>query len=80
MSKPKLKNGWKYIKDDPPPESRKVLVTNNPKALDAHGVMSHVWISFVIKSSDMTTGFCGFCGDRKLEELVAWHALPRNAI
>ena len=79
MSEPELKNGWKYIKDDPPPEGRKVLVTNNPKALDAHGGMSHVWISFVIKSSDMTTGFCGFDRDHKLENLRAWHALPRNA-
>lgn len=80
MSKPKLKNGWKYIKDDPPPKGQNVLVTNNPKARDAYGKMCHVWISSVIESSDMNTGFCGFDRDHELEELVAWHALPRNAI
>lgn len=78
--KPKLKHGWKYIEDDPPPDCHKVLVTNNIKALNAHGDMSHIWISFVIKSSDMVTGFRGFDRDIKLNNLVAWHALPKKAV
>lgn len=40
---------WKRITKE---IDRHVLVTNNIKARDAHGGMSHVWIGFVIKSSE----------------------------
>lgn len=39
---------WKKITKE---LNRRVLVTNNLKARDAHGGMSHVWIGFIIKSS-----------------------------
>ena len=40
---------WKKITKE---LDRRVLVTNNIKARDAHGQMSHVWIGFIIKSSE----------------------------
>ena len=38
---------WKKITKE---LHRRVLVTNNISARDAHGDMSHVWIGFIIKS------------------------------
>lgn len=73
-----LKNGWKLINDNPPPEGSQVLATNNPTARDAHGGMSHIWITYVIKSDDGS--FVGFDSrDTKIHNLVAWHSLPRVA-
>lgn len=76
--RPELLNGWNYIDEVPPPNGRQVLVTNNPVALDAHGGMSHIWISFVIKADKKTDGkWVGFTdSDRKIIDLIAWHPMP----
>jgi hypothetical protein len=73
----KYQNGWLDFNDQMPPEERQVLVTNNPAALTAHGDMSHVWISFVIPDGN---GYCGFAGDRKIHDIIAWHPMPGLAV
>jgi hypothetical protein len=42
-------NEWKKITKE---LKHRVLVTNNINARDAEGQMSHVWIGYIIKSSE----------------------------
>jgi hypothetical protein len=81
MKKPKslLANGWKRFRDQPPPDGLNVLVTNNPKALTAHGQMSHVWLLIPVQSG-LYGEWCGYDdGNLRIRDLVAWHSLPGNA-
>lgn len=69
-------NGWKKITKE---LKRRVLVTNNINARDAHGDMSHVWIGFVIRSSDPQKygKFITFdSGDMRICDLTHYHELP----
>lgn len=64
------KTAWKPITVE---IKRKVLVTNNIKARDAHGQMSHVWVvSLVQKDSDRRYGFISF-DDRHCRVLNLTH-------
>jgi len=45
---------FKSFKDELPVENKWIIVTNNIKAVDAHGEMSHVWLtSFVVRSEEI---------------------------
>lgn len=50
-------SAWRSFETDPPPQFRKVIVTNNLKARDAHGQMSHVWVGLPQVSSGPTDSF-----------------------
>jgi hypothetical protein len=60
-------------------EGARMLVTNNLHARDAHGGMSHVWISHIIEASDpdRTGPYVGYDeGDRLIENLTHCAAIP----
>lgn len=68
---------WRSFKTDgPPPHAARVLVTNNIKARDAHGQMSHVWIGFPIYSAREWIIFDD--ADRKVYGLSHWMPLPEG--
>lgn len=69
-----LRNGWRDIANDPPPQGEDVIATNNPDARDRNGRMSHIWITSVYKEGRRFVGFDSSM--RKIEGLVAWHSLP----
>lgn len=55
----------------------RVLVTNNLEARDANGVMSHVWIGHVVRSSHTGGEFVTFDeGDRVIYGLTHWAPIP----
>lgn len=68
---------WKKITKE---LHRRVLVTNNIKARDAHGQMSHVWIGFIIKS-DQPQKYGKFItftdGDQRVLDLTHYHEIPQ---
>lgn len=67
---------WKKITKELP---NRVLVTNNIKARDADGGMSHVWITFVVESDDPERfgKFTGFDeANRRLFDLTHYHEIP----
>lgn len=71
---------WISVDDRPPNENRgRVLVTNNIKARDAYGGMSHIWIVFPILSSEPEkygkwTAFDE--GDHRICNITHWMPLP----
>ena len=70
---------WNDIKETPPPEGRKCIVTNNLRATDAHGQMSHIWILRPIFSTELESKghWVGFDdADRKILDISHWMALP----
>lgn len=67
---------WRSLADDPPPHAKRCLLTNNIKALDAHGLMSHIWIGFPIMSSEHGYWVTFDEGDRKIHSLTHWMPLP----
>lgn len=76
-----MSNTWISFADQEPPRDarldnptviagRKVLVTNNFKARDAMGRMSHVWFVSPIKTADGWVAFDE--ADRKIFDLTYW--------
>lgn len=66
---------WKKIKGE---IKGKVLVTNNLKARNAHGEMSHVWVvSMVHETTEPEGPFMAFTeGDRRLWGLTHYAEIP----
>lgn len=67
---------WKRITKE---LGRRVLVTNNLKARDAKGAMSHVWIGDIIKSAEPEKygKFVTFDeADRKIYDLTHYCEIP----
>jgi len=67
---------WKRITKELP---RRVLVTNNIKARDAKGEMSHVWIGNIIKSGEPEVygKFVTFDeADRKILDITHYCEIP----
>ncbi|MFG6457881.1 hypothetical protein [Roseateles sp. BYS96W] len=78
---PSVPAGWVSFADLEPPRDarldnpevvagRRVLVTNNVKARDAMGRMSHVWFVSPIKTNDGWVAFDE--ADRKIFDLTYW--------
>jgi len=63
---------FRSFKDELPVENKWIIVTNNIKAVDAHGEMSHVWLtSFVTRSEK--SGYVTFdAADSKIMNLTHW--------
>lgn len=74
-----LINGWRDVSEYDPEKDGDVIVTNNPKARDAHGNMSHVWIATIHESSLDSGEFVSFTSDSPIIGIKAWHVLPGNA-
>lgn len=69
--------GWRTITDAD--VGKTMLVTNNIKARDAFGEMSHKWITWIQAASDPdTTGkYVGYdCGDRLIHNLTHCAPIP----
>lgn len=67
---------WKKITKE---LHRRVLVTNNINARDAKGGMSHVWLGFIIKSSDPDRYGKFMCfdgGDMPVRDLTHYCEIP----
>ena len=66
---------WKPITEE---IRRKVLVTNNIDARDAHGQMSHVWIVILVQK-DEQRGFVAMddSGWRMIESLSHYAEIPQ---
>lgn len=74
---PKLKNGWRYIKDEKPPKDTYVLMSNNPTSTNARGEMSHVWIGTIFKSDRLYDGWAETVnGAQRVLGVQAWRPLP----
>ena len=65
---------FKKITNELPDEFKHIIVTNNINATNAHGEMSHVWLTqFLQKSKDVNIGYVTFdAADRKIERLTHW--------
>ena len=62
---------FKSFEDELPVENKWTIVTNNINAVDAHGEMSHVWLtSFVTRSEK--SGYVTFDADSKIMNLTHW--------
>jgi len=81
-----MRGKWTVFDRRPPPEHAQCLVTNNIKARDAFGNMSHVWIGHPQRSFGPTDSFPHIppkgtwmiftdC-DRIVEGLTHWMPLP----
>lgn len=57
---PQQSDGWIKCSERLPEPHRKLLVTNNVEARDAHGQMSHVWLVRMIHKADDDEGFCAY--------------------
>jgi len=64
---------WKPITE---PIKRKVLVTNNLKARDAFGQMSHIWISILVQKEGDQFVSMDDAGWRKIESLSHYAEIP----
>lgn len=76
MREKQAMTNWKKITKE---LDRRVLVTNNINARDAHGQMSHVWIGFIIKSAEPEKygKFVAFDeADRKILDLTHYCEIP----
>ena len=63
---------FKNIKNGLPVENKWIIVTNNIKAVDAYGEMSHVWLTTFVTHSKKD-GFATFdAADRKIMNLTHW--------
>lgn len=63
------------IEDSLPEEFKHVIVTNNINCTNAHGEMSHVWMTtFLQKSSDFKqNGYITFdAADRQIYNITHW--------
>ena len=76
---------WKSFEEAVPPPNMNVLVTNNIKARDTAGQMSHVWVGWPQQSSGPNDSFPNkppkgswlcYSGDREVQNLTHWHPLP----
>lgn len=71
---------WIALSEQQPPErSGPLLVTNNIKARDAFGHMSHLWLVRMVHVDPSAGGFSAFedNGFRKIEGLTHWrYAVP----
>lgn len=67
---------WISVKDRlPEPGHRAVICTNNIKARDSIGQMSHLWIGFIIESCDGE--YVTFDNaDRRIHNITHWTPLP----
>jgi hypothetical protein len=75
----KTQNSWKRITKE---LDRRVLVTNNIRARDAKGRMSHVWIGIPIKSSepDKYGKFTTFTdSDQRICDLTHYCEIPQGS-
>lgn len=67
---------WVSVKDSLPPEhGPPILITNNMKARNAFGHMSHVWVvSMLHEDKDAPGEFCALFGDnlRKIWGVSHW--------
>lgn len=73
--KPKMKpDEFKNFEKEEPDQNKWIIVTNNINAKDAHGEMSHVWLTtFWIEGDLETEGIITFDGaDRKIIGLTHW--------
>jgi len=69
-----MTRAWKPIKGE---IKRKVLVTNNIKARDAHGNRSHVWIVSMVHEKDNDAGFTAFIDNyTRLWDLTHYAEIP----
>jgi hypothetical protein len=72
-----MATAWKKITGE---MKRKVLVTNNLKARDAHGQMSHIWCVGMVHKTDQP-GFEPFMAfdnsDRRLWGLTHYAEIPK---
>jgi len=58
--------------DELPVGNKWIIVTNNIEAVDAHGEMSHVWLTAFFARSEQF-GFVTFdAADRKIINLTHW--------
>ena len=64
---------FRSFKDELPGEHKWIIVTNNIKAVDAHGEMSHVWLTAFFARSERF-GFITFdaADDCKIINLTHW--------
>ena len=62
------------FEDKKPADNKWVIVTNNLDAKNAHGEMSHVWLTTIwMKGSQAHEGYVMFDeGDRKVIRLTHW--------
>lgn len=58
---------------------RKVLVTNNLEARDAHGQMSHVWVASLVQEDDGNDYITFTDSAQKIWGLTHYAELPTNA-
>lgn len=70
-----MDEGWVLFSDRPPPVGQRVLVTNNPRALDGHDLMCRIWITDHIYIHDGEWS-AYTDGNTLIHRLVSWHRLP----
>jgi hypothetical protein len=65
------------VHDTPTPNQGFLLVTNNILAKDAHGNMSHVWMTSMLHGPDKDGFFSAFAhpSNQKIEQIAFWKPL-----
>jgi len=61
------------FEDKHPEKNRHIIVTNNLNSIDAHGNMSHVWLTLFFTASKTEGSIITFDdADRKIINLTHW--------
>lgn len=74
-----MEQGWVGFMVKHPPKGHAVLVTNNLTAMDAHGCMAHVWITY--PQLEDSGEWVGFLDDgQRIRLLSHWMPLPSSGV